>query len=374
VNALAVILALAGAADDVDLNDTILQHYGSPAANVKIVEDTWKKVRGTRGRGAITIHANDVRDTEYGDAWGGFNRAKVDAQQGRYTRAIRAFDKFVGKAKEKPWSLQYSLYYGGFARLQRADRGAGDLAGARKLFKRLTEELPDSRFVFEAYLGIGDSYFGEQNWDEVERAYKLASQKLDEASRATTSKRALSEYYGRKRWLAETKIAESFEARRKWTLAKIRYSEIAASAAKYGDVSAMAKSGKGRCMVAAKEYGRAVGFFEKMIEAAEAARQFDVLGGAYCGLGDAYFGKKEYLRAMWNYKRVTVMYFTEPQYAAKAHFRAGRCYEYLEAKEKYALKFARRHYNRVVELYADSPWKDEAAARLEARGGAKPAD
>ena len=374
-----VLMALAGAAeeDEAEFTDAIYKDYSiNPATNLKIGEDSWRAVRGKIrwGTGEIVVSANDVSDTVYGDAWPTFAEAKKSVRQGRYTRAIKAFDIFLKKAKDKPWSLQYSLYYGGFARVRRADRGRGDLRGARKLFGRLIREVPDSRFLYEAYLGIAEAYFYEQNWDEAEKAYKLAGEKLEEASRKTADKPVLSDHYGRKRWLAETKIGESYEARQKWNLAKIRYRQVAVSAFRYGDVSALARSGEGRCLVASKEYGRAVSFFEDMIKKAEKARQFGVLGGAYCGRGDAYFGRKEYLPAMWDYKRVTVMYFTEPQYAAKAHFRAGRCYEYLAKREKNSLKFARRHYNKVVELFPDSPWKDEAAARLQAIGGAAPAD
>ena len=159
--------------DEDIFEDEIVRLTAAPVIGVKITKDNWQVVYGEMEEGGITVPANDVMETVYADAPVELLRGFQRVSRGYLTKAIeesfepvlKKLDRYR-KVEGQPWPKQYSFYYLGVCHLKRGK--PGDAGKARRYFERLTKEVPNSRFIFQSYMGVGDSL-------QVEKKYAAAA-------------------------------------------------------------------------------------------------------------------------------------------------------------------------------------------------------
>jgi len=350
-----------------EFSDQIVRNQGPGATNIKIEKDTWEGAVGkAHPSGVIKVPAEQVKDVIYGSAPPGFSKAKRNAKRGALSSAIRDFEQLLGKVKEPPQLKQYVLYWLGYCYLYRGKQG--DLAKSRKYFTQLMSEVKDTRFVYQAMLYKADTYYYEQNWSGAKRAYQEAMSKFESLGR-TASGSSLQRYCMKRAREAEYWGVRVIEAQGEYEKAKSAYGQLEVRTDD-ADVRIKAQAGRGRCLLRLGLYSEAKKLYERMIEQGTKAGDSEVLGQAYCGLGDCYYEEKDYSRARWNYLKVVVRYYTvEPNYVAKAHLFAGRCYVRLAKQERDAMVKAKRHLKIVLEEYPDSIWVKDAKSTMKGLGG-----
>lgn len=387
--ALACPAAFAGPAQEqMILEDEIVPRDKSPVAQVLIIEDSWKAVVGTKGKDSrIPVPAYEVAEVVYADAPRDFVKGVRRIQQGYYTKAIEeSFLPVLGKISNfrqvggRPWPEQYCLYYLGYSHLKRGDVQKGDPAKAREYFQKLAQNIPDSRFIFEALLGVGESYALEGRFEDAAKAFNDAQKRFDAMSKQTGPgiTPEVSRYSRYQARLAELREVEMLEEQKKWELAKSAYDRLVPSAREFNDIQWKARIGSVRMLVASKSYAVAIEKCKAMIEQGEREGQTQFLAGAYMALADCYFEKagedaspEDLVIARWNYLRVATLFFMDANVVPKARFRAGRCSEKLGTlsnEGKKALEWARRQYSIVAEQHKDTPWAAQAKERLAALG------
>ncbi|MHC4249938.1 MAG: tetratricopeptide repeat protein, partial [Planctomycetota bacterium] len=262
----------------------------------------------------------------------------------------------------------------------------GDSGKARGYFERLIKEVPESRFIFGAYTGIGDALQVEKKYPAAAAAFAAAQERFEKMSRASRDM-VLTKAIRRKALEAQFRQGEMYDLagekdRTKYDKAVSIFNSVAANAKRdYPDLYFKAKSAAIKALVSLGSYRLAIEKANDLIREGEKEGFTEFLGGAYLGLADCYFaqytaaeGKGDgadphgLVVARYNYLRVLALYFEDRTVLPKAHFRSGRCYERLaQAGEgSKATDRARRHYGRIVAEWPDSLWAKEAKIRLAA--------
>lgn len=365
--------------------DEITQKPMRAVIGVKIVEDSWKVVRARKGPQAeVPIPAHEVLDVVYADATKDFASGVKRATKGYYTKAIE--DSFLPTLKVlsrfrevdgRPWPQQYCLYYLGHCYLMRGDMG--DAAKARDYFEQLVKDIPNSRFIFQAYLELAETYQVEQDFEQAEKKYKDADRRFTSMSRESGVTPAQAKEIRRLAMLARLRSIMMLDARGEHDRASSAYLQLVSKSKDYPDIQARARVGAVRARVATEQYERAIGECVKMIGEGESEGNTEYLGGAYLALADCYFERagdeeataEDLVTARWNYLRVATLYFFERKLLPKARFRAARCFERLveeRGEGKKAEEQARRQYGLVVKEFPESPWAAEAQKSLQALG------
>lgn len=382
--ALALALAPARAQGDDVFEDEITRKTGPALIGVKIVEDSWKFVIAERAKGRIPIPAYDVDDVVYAEATRAFASGIKRAKRGFYSKAIeKSFTPTMEKLDKfrevggHPWPKQYCLYYLGYCHVNRGQ--PGDTAQARLYFEKLVKEIPDSRFVFKAFLGLAETYQAEQNFEEAEKAYKAAGKRFDDMARDPDVPHEHSKAVRRYALLAQLRAIQMLDARGKYDLAISAYLRLAGKAEDYPEILSIAEVAAVRARVSAKMYDVAIRECNLMIDKRQRQGNTEYLGGAYLALADSYFERageeeatsEDLVVARWNYVRVATLYFFERKLLPKARFRAARCFERLASQKgegEKARKQATRQYRLVVKEFPESPWAIEAQRSLQALG------
>ena len=385
--ALALFSCGSARAQDEDVyEDEITQKPMRAVMNIKIVEDSWKVVRAKKGPQAeVPIPAHEVLDVVYADATKDFASGVKRATKGYYTKAID--DSFLPtlkilsrfrKVDGRPWPEQYCLYYLGHCHLMRGDMG--DAAEARMYFERLVKDIPNTRFIFQAYLELAETYQVEQAYEHPEKNYKDADRRFTSMSRESGVTPAQAKEIGRLAMLARLRSVQMLDARGEHDRASSAYLQLVSKSKDYPEIQSEARVGAVRTRVATGQYERAIAECIEMIGEGESEGNTEYLGGSYLALADCYFERagdevaspEDLVTARWNYLRVATLYFFERKLLAKARFRAARCFEKLAGERgegKKAEEQAARQYGLVVKEFPESPWAAEAQKSLQALGG-----
>jgi tetratricopeptide (TPR) repeat protein len=393
LSCLVALLALSARAQEMELfeEDTIEPKDKPPVEAVAIIEDSWKAVVGQKGGREgpkISVPSHEILDVAYGDSprvlLKGIRRVKAQyyskAIDESFQDVLRRLNRFrpVGG---KPWPLQYCLYWLGRAHLGRAK--GDDAAKAREYFERLLKEVPETRFFFEAQMGIGESWEIKGDFEKAAAVFEKA-QKVFEKMARTVTDRGLARHVRRHSRTAEFRAAQMLERkgdatkdRSMYDRAKSAYDLVVSHTQEFPDLRQMARNASVRVLVKSGQYEIAINRCHEMIDESNREGRTEYLGGAYNALADCYFERagegeeakpEDLVQARYYYLRVACLYFMEEDLIPKARFRAGRCYEKL-AKHGRAEPGARekgiRQYRLVVEHFSDSAWADQAQQRLE---------
>lgn len=392
--ALAAFVVLGGArAEEEKLFEDVIVRADAPEIlDISIEEDSWKLVVGVREEIKFRVPSSKVLEVQYGDASRDFNHGLRRVKQRYYTMAIeKSFEptlKQLGKFRKvggHPWPKQYCLYYLGLAHLRRGDKKKGDAARARQYFQRLVKEVPDSRFIFKAYMGVADSYQLEGKYREAAGAFREAHERFKKMAGApgipfeqvrAVRKRAL---------MALLRQAEMFDMAGKHDKAVSLFGQVASRARDYPEIEFLAQSGAVKALVSTGSPGLAIGRANELIAKGEREGRTQFLGGAYMALADCYFERfakaekekrganlRDLVTARYNYLRVVTLYFEDQQVLPKAGYRAGRCHERISKLSRSegarAVEQAKRRYTLVARDFPESRWAEQAKSRLAALG------
>jgi tetratricopeptide (TPR) repeat protein len=379
---------LASAEDAVVYEDAIIPRDSGPVVDVNIIEDSWKNVSGRKVQGQLSVPSFNILEVEYSDAPRTFAKGVQRVKRGFYSKAIEeSFEPALKDVKKfrvvggRPWPEQYCLYYLGLSHLKRAEAPKGDPAKARDYFEKLVGQIPDSRFLMDSLMGIGEAWDIEGRHEEAAKAYKKAQDRFEAMSKENGVSGDLRWHVLKYARTAELRQVQMLDAQKKWQLAKSAYDRLVMASRDYPDIQALARVGAVKALVSDKVYDVAIRKCNEMIEAGEREGQTQFLGGAYLALADCYFERAgdnatadDLVAARWYYLRVATLYFGDNTIISKARYRAGRCYERLatESQEggaaKRGIELARRQYRIVVEQFGDSPWAIQAKNCLAAIG------
>lgn len=369
--------AARGGQVDVVFEDEIIRKGAPPLMEVLIIEDSWKAVIGRKVQGEVRVPSFKILETYYGESPRSYSRAVRSLAKGRYDSAIEGFSSMLERLRRfrkvagRPWPEQYCLYYLGAAYLRK-----GDFETARKHFKDLLSRVPDTRFLHQAYLNIGESFRREGDHEAAKRAFDEAKEALDKTSRSTGDLDMM-DYIRRFGRIAELKAAQELAALERFREARNAFERLRDRAGKYPDVKSLGDVGIVSALVSLKSYVEAISKAEMITREAEKEARTEAIGGAYLALADAYFGRNEegrglredLVKARWHYLKVATMYFDDREVAARARYRAGVCYEKLAEQEgERALELAKRQYRILGERFSASKWAREAKKRLNALG------
>jgi len=400
VAGLALAAGRARALEEEDIyEDEIVRIAHAPVIGVKITKDNWKvvfgkmEIEGSERESGITVPASDVMETVYADAPPDLLRGFQREKRGYYTQAItKSFEPTLKKVNtfrklgdsRKPWPLQYCLHYLGLCHLKRGE--PGDAAKARQYFERLVKEVPQSRFIFGACTGMGDSLQVEKKYAAAAEAFAKAQERFEKMSRERGLDMVTVSAIRKRALMAHFRQGEMLSLAGQHDKAVSVFNAVAANASRdYPDIKFKAKSAAIKSLVSTKAYRLAIQKAEDLIAEGEKDGYTEFLGGAYLGLADCYFAQytdaerkgdgadpNGLVIARYNYLRVLALYFEDRTVLPKAHFRSGRCYERLaQAGEgTKAVDRAVRHYNLIATEWSDSAWAREAKARLTALGRA----
>ncbi len=354
-----------------------------PYTRIKIIEDSWKFVVGRKARGKTPVPSFEVTEVVYTDSPREFRKGPGRVAQGSHTEAIeKSFKPMMKKLGDfrkvggHPWPKQYCLYYLGLAHVERGDKKKDDAAKALKYFKRLINEIPASRFIMDAYLGVGNSHRLAGRYTEAAAAFNEAKKHAEKLSREPDLTIDQIKYMRRYARLADLRQADTFRKAGQAEKAVSLCDRVTSQARDYPDIRFLARSGAVMALVSLKSYDRAIRRAEDMIKEGEQEGLTEYLGGAYLALADCYFekaGAENLVVARYNYLRVATLYFTEESVLPKARFRAGVCYEKLAKLPKIgegpkSIARAKRQYRLVVDRFPDSPWAAKAEKRLAGLG------
>jgi tetratricopeptide (TPR) repeat protein len=135
-----------------------------------------------------------------------------------------------------------------------------------------------------------------------------------------------------------------------------------------------AKIGRARCDAVLGDHDKALKDLEALRKELEDPKNKDAsaaLAEVYVSLGDVYFLKLDYRQARWYYLTVIVRHANDRAMTARAHYKAGLCYEKLveKARERQGLPRALRHYEIVVKEFQGCVEHKAAKERLESLKG-----
>lgn len=384
--------------EEILFEDVIERRNMPPVTDVRIEEDSWKLVVGAKGEIKFRVPSSKVLEVQYADASREFNQGLRRVKQRYFSKAIeesfeptlKKLDKFR-KVGDHPWAKQYCLYYLGLCHLKRGEAKKGDAAKARGYFERLVKEVPDSRFIFEAYMGVGDSYQLDGKYRDAAKAFKDAQKRFDKLSGTPKIPFEQVRAVRKRALMAYLRQAEMLEMAKLFDKAVTMFERVASRARDYPDIRFMALSGAVRCRVSMGSYDQAILKANQLIEQGEREGRTQFLGGAYMALADCYFEKfrvaeqkdkkgggrkqadpQDLVAARYEYLRVATLYFEDRRVLPKARFRAGRCYERLStlsrSERETAKELGKRQYRLVAGQFPDSPWAAQAKSRLAALG------
>ncbi len=387
-----VVLGGARAAEEELFEDVIVRADSPEIPDIRIEEDSWKVVVGVRGEVKFKVPSSKVMEVQYGDASRDFNHGLRRVKQRYYTMAIeKSFEptlKQLGKFRKignHPWPKQYCLYYLGLAHLRRGDKKKGDAAKARQYFQRLVKEVPDSRFIFKAYMGVADSYQLEGKYQDAAGAFRAAHERFKKMGGAPGIPFEQVRAVRKRAMLALLREAQMFDRAKAHDKAVSLFGQVANRARDYPEIQFLAESGAVKALVSTGSYPLAIDNANKLIAKGEREGLTQFLGGAYMGLADCYFEKftkaekekrgassQDLVIARYNYLRVVALYFEDEQVLPKAGYRAGRCHERLSKLSRSegarAVEQAKRQYTLVAREFPDSRWAGQAKGRLAALG------
>lgn len=330
----------------------------------------------------------------------------------KQTRTSAVYYELFAKDYPQSPKLDSALYEWAWALSKLGDTGQSD-----RIFLRVHDEFPKSRFWADASFRAALSAFEKKDHD---RAGKLIDEILktdadrrvrefaldlcgkNAAARADwpktqeafeklieeypeTDRRLVAEY-----WIAESlyarhdhdaaaakldHLAEKIDRREPWTaIVPLRRAQILALQDKWNDAFEIASRIEtdftgfaqqyevdyllGRCYANRADFDFARRMYEKAIVSPDGAKT-ETAAKAQWMIGETFYHQKKHDEAIRAYLRLEDLY-AFPTWQAAAVFQAGKCYELLgESKE------AAKLYHRIIERYSQTNFADQAKGRLD---------
>ena len=333
---LALLAAGVGLADQVTLND------GKQLSNCKVLSETAQEVQVSLSGGATadrTIPSEDIAAILYDDRSLEYKQAELFFKGGNYAKAVEAFKAIGAAAKAGEWAAIYSAYYRAVSLQKWAESDPSKGAEAVQALGDFVTVNKNSRFVYEARLGLAQAYLVQGKFDD---ARKLADDVVREKGNSAWALSA-------RLLLARVKLRQNDAA---GALADFD-AALAGLKDKAAPAWAQAAIGKGQALLALGKLEDAEKLLGDLIETTQDSR---LRAQAYNALGDGYFKKENFAEARLKYLRVVLLYGpADPAEHAKALYFAAECSRKLNDPKR-----ANDLFKELVETYPGTPWAEKS--------------
>ncbi|GIW72894.1 MAG: hypothetical protein KatS3mg102_2436 [Planctomycetota bacterium] len=301
--------ALAGAPGASARADQIVLRDGRTLNNVEVVRETIEAVTYRISGVEQTEPAANIREVVHSDEPLGYREAMRHLEAGRFVEAATAFERAAGGGGGG-WVKQYALFHAA-----EAWRQAGRNQEAAERYQQLLREVPDTRFLPAARLGLGLCQLQAGNFEAARQAF------------AELAAAAQARGFGAQwKHLAELHIAESYEREGQLGQALERYRRIAREAVTDPEAQALARLGAIRC--GGGELQDRLAELKELIDAARTPER--VRAQAYLLQGQLQAHKGAHEEALLSFLRVAY----DPPFRAFATLRAEALFRAAEAFER----------------------------------------
>jgi len=221
----------------------------------------------------------------------------------------------------------------------------GKWDAARQSFQSVIEADPESPVRVLAEYQIAETTFRQGNSEEAAQRFRRLVQQTSNRDDA---------------WLAvvHLRLAQSLSAQKKWDEA---YAAAAEIEPKYPGFKEQYEVDYvlGRCLANEADLEGARAAYQKVIRSPFGAKT-ETAAKAQLMIAESYYHQKDYETALRAYQALEILY-DYPEWQAAAVFMAAKCHELLgEWKEAVEL------YERLLEVYPESRFREEATGRLRA--------
>ena len=268
-----------------------------------------------------------------------------------YRLAQRAFDASdYGRAddllgevlagKAEPMVREYAMFLRGQVAVAKAD-----WPKARETFEAVLAEFPECRRRLVAEFWIAEAFYRQAD-------YPSAASRLERLAKQIEEKH--------EPWMATILLrrAQIMAQQNQWAEAQSVASKIEAEFPNFQqqyEVDYLL----GRCLANQADFEGARQAYQKVIASAAGAKT-ETAAMAQWMIGESYFHQKNYEAALREYLRLEILY-AYPTWQAGAVLQAGKCQELLgDAKQAASL------YDRLLKVYPNTPFSDQATQRLAA--------
>jgi TolA-binding protein len=280
------------------------------------------------------IHDDFPASTYWADAtYRLAEQARISGQSGA---AAELLDQLI--ASDSAGSLrEYALYLRGqiAAEMQEWSRTASAM-------QRLLDEHPASPLVRQAEFWLAEALYRQNDWE-------AAAERFERLTAAAS---------GNEDWLALVTLrrAQIRAQREDWDTAYEIASTISAAFPNFRQQHEVDYL-LGRCLANEARFEDARAAYKRATQS-ESGGKSEVAAMAQWMIGESFFHQRDYEAAIQAYLRVEILY-AYPTWQAAALLQAGKCYELLGQQAK-----AIELYSRLVEVYPETQFADEAARRL----------
>jgi tetratricopeptide (TPR) repeat protein len=326
------------------LADQVTLVDGKQFSNCKMESENAKEVRFTvAGQGERVLPSEEVAAVLYDDRPLDYRQADLYLNGGSYARAAEMFKALHDGAQAGAWLRTYAAYYHALALARWAQSDPAKAPEAVQALTAFVKDHADSRFVYDAKLGLAELLLSEQQ----EQARKHLGEVLAAKPKSGWARTA--------RLLeAQVKLRQNDAAGALTDVEAV----LATLTDKAAPAWAQAALAKGQALLALGRLPEAEKLLADLIETTQDAR---VRAQAYNALGDAYFRTENFGEARLRYLRVVLLYAkADPVEHAKALYYAAECSQRLNDPKRAADLF-----KELVEQYPGTPW----AAKVPAGAG-----
>lgn len=320
---------------------------------LEVVSETIKQVTYTIKAGSTKTESKEktsqVERVDYSDAPGTYKKGISFQSQGKYDVAIEQYTQALQDKKVRPWIKQYAPFYIAQCYLALGETNKSNFKEAANSFEGLLKEFPDSRFLVEAYTGLGDAYAGSGNFGKAEEAYN----KLINLVRAENFDKEL-ELQG------QLKKCRIFELQDDYAKAIQEYTSLSSSAGKDSKkIANMAKLQIGKCYIKKKDFSSARSHFDSLKSSSK--DEPEVVSGSWAGLGFCHYQQEKYEEAYDAFLTFVAQAFYSAEDGPFVYFHLAECLKKLgDQKIPNASKARKWYLKRLIEKFPASSWAERA--------------
>jgi tetratricopeptide (TPR) repeat protein len=326
--ALALLLAAPAMGDEIVLRD------GRRITGVEISAETYAKVTYQIAGAPQEERASNVLEIVHESKPLPYRQGEEAMQGGRFAEAAERFTVAASSARDA-WVKQYGLFFAG-----EAYRQANRFPAAAQAYNQLLSDVPDTRFLPQARLGLAQCKLEAGSFDQARSLFAQLQQEAQQKD--------LGSQWG---LAAELGTARAWELQGDKAKAAGLYRSIARKAVTERGIAAAATLGELRTSTDGR---RALNGLESLIDASETPD--DVRAEAYVEQGRRQAAAGEHKKALLSFLRVcydpTFRGFAAAR--AEALFRGAEAFEKAQTEEAQVRASALRR--ELKESFPDSSW------------------
>ncbi|BBM83670.1 tetratricopeptide repeat protein [Candidatus Uabimicrobium amorphum] len=337
--------------------DTIYFKNGTSRSDVRVLSESNTKVSYELRNRSISVKTETVDFIEHSDGPQELVAGKGAINKGDYEGAVALLNSAAEVASMPPaagpWFEVYNNYFLGKAYQSWADSDPQQSDLYKTAIKHYeTAAKPGSRYLYECYFGIAQSYLNLKN-------YSKASTYLTKLESDAGSNN--SDY-----WKIQAMLWQGHKSaeQKSFTTAISKYQRAQTLAGKkeLNTLSREAGVAIGNCYIQDNKFSQAKSHFETMRGSADG--DVEIIAAAENGLAMSLLQEGKVADARRRALNVILKYFAAEEERAQALYIAGLCYE-KATKEKRHLKRAQACYQFLTKGYPGNPWTIKALRRLQ---------